>query len=117
MIACWRRSSMCIHLSSEIVLANLLVYSSKSKIGIDYDDIEEYCNRVQAELLKNTVAKSVSFLINSKELEINLRTYPNCFKRFMGKYYRGINLKDTKAFEELNSKAINDILRLIAQSM
>ena len=110
---------MCTYISSDVVLANLLMYSSKSDIGVDFKDIEDYCNQLQIALLESdeVIVKSVSFQINDEELEINLRAYPDFFKRFLGKYYKGINFRNMQIIDELSSQPIRNILRLTAEKI
>lgn len=108
---------MCTHIGSDVILANLLIYSQKADYGIDYDDIEDYCKKLQAILLKSDEVKvrSVSFQVNDRELDFCLRSYPMYFKRFLGRYYRGIRLCNINNLIGLSSAPLNDIMRKVAQ--
>lgn len=92
---------MCIRMNSDVILANLLLYSPKADNGIDINDINNYCDKLRTKLLEES--KSVAFHINNNELDFSLRSHPRYFKRFCGKYYKGLQLEYSNIFENLIS--------------
>lgn len=81
------------YIGSEVILSNLLSYYPKSSEGIDFLEIEKYCNAIKKAIAndENSNANFISFRLNDDELENNLRLYPGVFKKFMDKYYKGKN--------------------------
>ena len=107
---------MCIHMNSDVILANLLLYSPKANDGIDVNDINNYCNKLWAKLHKES--KSVSFHINNNELEFSVRSRPRYFKKFCGKYYKGLQLEYLNIFENLVSDPdVKGLMKSIAEEV
>lgn len=108
---------MCI--DCDIILANLLLYSKKAYYGISFNDIEDYCNKLQVALLENDKIKlkSISFQIYSQDVDFCLRKYPMYFNWFSGRFYKGYHLVDLKKFYNVSNILLKDIMKLIAQKM
>ena len=108
---------MCVYVGSDVVLANLLYYSPNAEEGIDFTDIEEYCYRIKNAIINNSHRiKFISFQVNDYQLNYSLRSYPDYFKKFLGKYYKGIDL-DIRCFENRVTPEMSTILRTVAEAM
>lgn len=108
---------MCVYIGSDVVLANLLYYSTNAEEGVSFADIEEYCGRVKDTIRKNAYQIDlISFQIDNYQLNYSLRLYPNYFKKFVGKYYKGNDL-DIEYFKGRLNSEMNIILRSVAEAM
>lgn len=109
---------MCTYINSNVVLANLLLYSQKAERGVAVRDIEVYCSKVKDALFadKNESTRSVLFLVNAQELNSSLYTYPTCFRQFAGRYYKGIGLFDGM-FDCFMSESVRRIMRSVAEQI
>ena len=84
---------MCMYIRREVLLAHLLNFHPKaiSGEGIDFSDIEKYCDKIKKNLFQATKHSTdyVYFGINANTLGSELKVYPEHFRVFMGKFYKG----------------------------
>lgn len=108
---------MCTYINSNVVLANLLLYSKKAEVGVAVRDIEFYCNKVRDALFadKETLTGCVLFLVNAQELNASLYTYPTCFRQFAGRYYKGNGLLDACMFDSFMNEPVRRIMKRVAE--
>lgn len=109
---------MCTYIGSDVILANLLCYSPDVQDGVTYSDIETYCKKIKEIIAKDKTSniRSISFGVSDPQLDVSLRVYPNYFKRFIGKYYRGIDFQ-MKPFEYRVDNKMKEIMKEAAENM
>ncbi len=78
---------MCIHVGSEVLLANLLNDQKYSNIGVSFDDIYDYSEKLKSIFKENHNIKSFYIASNSFELENALSEYKIEFRQFQEKFY------------------------------
>ncbi len=110
---------MCTYIDSNMVLANLLLYSKRAERGVAVRDIEFYCSKVKDALFedKEESTGSVLFLVSAQELNSSLYAFPNCFRQFAGRYYRGLDLFDVDMFDGFVSEPVRRIMRSVAEQI
>lgn len=83
---------MCLYVSSEVILANLL----SKKNGVSQKEIVLYCQRLQRELNNK---HNVYINFNDKEIKNALSKYNREFRYFQGRYFvnNKINLEHFNA--------------------
>lgn len=84
---------MCMYLSSEIVLANLLDCYEQSDDGVDLRLIHNYCQNIKERLAAQTAHSTgyIIFQVDSIDIDKDLQYFPKHFYKFMGRYYKGKN--------------------------
>jgi len=86
---------MCIYISSEVILANLLSFYSNKNKGVTSKDVEMFCERFKKALLtiNNLESQFVFFDINPHSLDKAI-WYNKEFRKFQGRYFsnKAINI-------------------------
>lgn len=109
---------MCVYVGSDVVLANLLYFHPRSKDGISFSDIENYCFDIKKALIRKGVSKTeyISFNINRDELSSDMSMYNNEFKKFQNRYYSKASIN----IDQFNSRLkpeISSVMQEVAKSL
>lgn len=104
---------MCKFIGSEVILANVLDADVEDD-GVTYRDLAAYCERVKDRLAeeaeRNGSDACVAFDLSDRALAEDLSRYPEMFRCFAGKYYRGIDFQLSR-FRGYTSADLRRILK------
>ena len=81
---------MCLYVSSEVVLANLL----SKKNGATSEEISSYCKQLREALNEHGHDRAVYINVNEQEIDHALSKYCKEFRLFQGRYFMndGVNI-------------------------
>jgi hypothetical protein len=96
---------MCIYISPEVILANVLSYKEK----VSLEELMEYGIQLKKEL------PNVYINLNNCEMDVALLRYKDDFRFFQGHYYAKSKMKRNHFNARYNRKIIN-VLEKTAQS-